>query len=188
MNEALDFSDLSDDQIVALASALAHEALRRNPAVAAAFEAALLTEQERAQAAVRGAQAGKAALLRQVEEISQRAAQEQAREETRQQRRKAMGVFVHRAAQITGRAVSDVTLVWSGVFTGPSGNHLFLNAGASGEEVTWHLVDYCPKTESIRVGWMLEKKKSDLLQWAREAAAAARALGVSNITIKGLEL
>lgn len=188
MSEGLDFSQLSDDQIVALASGLALEALRRKPAVAAALEKALATEQERVQAAMRGAQAGKQAQLHAVHEINRRAAHEQAREELRQHQRKLMAVFVRKAAEITGRALHDVTLVWTETFTGASGHRLYLNAGATGDEVTWHLINYCPKTESLRVGWMLEQRKAGLLLWAREAAAAAKALGLNHITVKGIDL
>ena len=49
-------------------------------------------------------------------------------------------------------------------------------------------MDYCPGEESIRVGWALQKHKPQLLQWAREAAAATRALGLDRITIKGIDL
>lgn len=183
----LDFSDLTDDQLVELASALAHEALMRNPAVAAAFEQALLTEQERAEAAMRGARMGKARQRQQVEDIHRRVAEEQAREELRQQRHAAVAGFVRRAAQLVARDLADVTLIWGNQYA--KGHRLYLNAGTNTETVgAVHLVDYNPKTEAIRVSWALERHKAGLLQWARETTAALRALGIDSITIKGIEL
>lgn len=187
MSDGLDFSDLSDDQIVELASALAHEALLRNPAVAAAFKQALLTEKERAEAAMRGARAGKARLIQEVEGIHQRAAEEQAREELRQRQHAAISTFVRQGALIVGRAISDVTLVWSNDYG--HGHHLYLNAGVSTETVgALHLVDYFPNTESIRVSWALESRKGDLLQWCRETTSAMRTLKLSSVTFKGIDL
>lgn len=45
--DELDFSGLSDDQLVELAIAIAKEAARRNPALQAAFAEALATERRR---------------------------------------------------------------------------------------------------------------------------------------------
>lgn len=45
--DELDFSGLSDDQLVELAIAIAKEAARRNPALQAAFAEALATEREK---------------------------------------------------------------------------------------------------------------------------------------------
>jgi hypothetical protein len=187
MSGGLDFSGLTDDQIVELASALAHEALMRNPAVAAAFQHALLTAQERAEAAVRGAQMGKARQRQQIEEIHRRAAEEQGREELRQRRHAAVAGFVRRAAQLVGRDPGDVTLVWMDQYG--NGHRLYLNAGTSTEGYgAMHLVDYTPQSEAIRVSWALDKRKADLLVWAREAVAALRALSIDSIFIKGIEL
>lgn len=188
MSEGLDFSDLTDDQIVELASALAREALSRNPALAAAFGSALETEQERAASELRAAKAAKALRQRSLEDTRQRVAVAQAQEELRQQRHEALAVFVRKAAALVGRSLDDVTLVWSSLYSSRSGNHLYLNAGTNGETITWHLVDYCPRDQSIKVGWALAKQKPELLQWAREATAALQALQITNITIKGIEL
>lgn len=185
--EGLDFSGLTDDQLVELAAALTHEALRRQPAVAAAFEQAVVTERERAEAALRAQAEVKKAQLQRVEEIARAAAAEAAREELKRKRAAVMAVFVRRGADLVGRDVRDVTLVWSATFSG-DGHHVYLNAGASGAECDWHLVDYCPKTESIRTSWALEHKKADLNHWAREVAAAARALNYSRIVVKGIEI
>jgi len=188
VSEGLDFTGLTDDQLVELAAALAYEALHRGAVTAQAFEQALETEKERFDAQTRAAQFAEQARKRSMDEIRKRAAQEQAREELRQQQRTAMAVFVRGGAHLVGRSVNDVTLVWTSSFTANRGHRLYLNAGTTGNEVTWHLVDYCPGEESIRVGWALQKHKPQLLQWAREAAAATRALGLDSITIKGIDL
>ncbi len=51
--DELDFSGLSDDQLVELAIAIAKEAARRNPALQAAFAEALATEREKIDARLR---------------------------------------------------------------------------------------------------------------------------------------
>ncbi|WP_218777862.1 hypothetical protein, partial [Pseudomonas aeruginosa] len=54
--DELDFSGLSDDQLVQLAIAIAKEAARRNPALQASFPEALATEREKIVARLRGAE------------------------------------------------------------------------------------------------------------------------------------
>lgn len=49
--EGLDFSGLTDDQLIALARGCCEEALRRNPAAAAAMQAMMLSEAEKARIA-----------------------------------------------------------------------------------------------------------------------------------------
>jgi hypothetical protein len=188
VSEGLDFSDLTDDQIVELATALAREALSRNPALAAAFGSALETEQERAASELRAAKAAKALQQRSLDDARQRLAVAQAQEELRQQQHEAMAVFVRKGAALVGRSLDDVTIVWSSLNCGKSGPRLYLNAGTNTEIVTWHLVDYCPRDEGIKVGWALVKQKAELLQWAREATAALEVLRITQITIKGIEL
>lgn len=188
MSGGLDFSDLTDDQIVELASALAREALSRSPALAEAFGSALETEQERAASELRAAKAAKALKRKSMEDTRQRVAVAQVQEELRQQQHEALAVFVRKAAALVGRRQDDVTLVWSSLYSSTTGTRLYLNAGTNTETVTWHLLDYCPWDQSIKVGWALEKQKADLLQWARETTAALEALRVTNITIKGIEL
>lgn len=183
----LDFSDLSDDQIVELAAGLAREALARNPAVAAALSQALLSEKEKADAALAGARMGRARQRQQIEDIHRRAAQEQAREEMRQKNLAALGVLVKRAASIVGRELQDVTLVW--MTDQHRGAQLLLNPGTNAEQIgVAHLVDFLPKTERLRTSWALDSRKPAILLWAREAAAALRAMGVSHITARGIEL
>ncbi len=191
MSENLDFSDLSDDQIVGLAVALAQEAMRRNPALSAAFAQALLDERERVEAAARGSQQAKQHAARVIAEQAEKAELEVQRERLRQQRQAALAQYLRRAADITGRAVSELTLVWKRHedFQPKSGPHLQLNAGATGASSSWHLVNYSERTQQLRTSPALHVKQADLLPWAREVCAAVRALGVDHTTvIKGIEL
>jgi hypothetical protein len=183
----LDFSDLTDDQVVSLAAALAGEALRRSPAVVDAMRAALLSEKERAEAAVKGAALGRERARQHVIETTRRAAQEQADEELRQKRLAALAVLLRRAALLTGRDVSDVTIVWGAHYSPET--KLYLNPGTSTETVgALHLVEYAPGSGAIKTSWALAQKKADLLGWAIETSAALRALGIKSGNFKGVEL
>lgn len=187
MTEQLDFSDLTDDQVVSLAAALASEALSRSPAVAEAMREALLSEKEKAEAAIKGAAIGRERARQTVIEINRRAAEEQAAEELRQKNLAAVGALLRRAAQLVGRDTRDVTLVWGKCY-GPE-QKLYLNPGTSTETVgALHLVEYAPGAETIKTSWALAPKKAELLGWAIEASAALRALGIRSGNFKGIEL
>lgn len=187
MSEGLDFSDLTDDQIVELAAALAHEALRRSPAMVAAFEAALVDEKQRAEAMARGAARAKARTARDLEEVARRAEHQQQQELLRQKRRDAMAVFLRQAAAITDRHAATLTLVWSGNYYG-KGPRLHLNTGTTGRDADWHLVDFSPATQALRTSPGLRGKTLELLQWAREASAAAAAIEPIACVIQGIEI
>jgi len=183
----LDFSDLTNDQIVELAAALAHEALRRSPATAAAFEAALVSEKERVAAAARGAEAAKHAALRAAQERAQEIEAANQREIRRQQDRDAMAAFLRAAARITGRSEKDLTLVWNSNLNG-LGPRLHLNAGTTGDISRWHLVNYDPRKQMLRTTPGLSAKTSELLAWARETTAGAQALNLGRVVVQGVEL
>lgn len=187
MSEGLDFSDLTDDQIVELASALAHEALIRSPALAAAFEAALVDEKQRAEALARGAAAAKARTLEEIREIGRRAEAQQQRELLRHKRRDALAIFLRQASMIAGRPVAELTLTWQSNRHG-FGPVLCLNAGTTGTDADWHLVEYRPRTQSLNTSPGLRAKTNELLQWAREASAAAAAIEPVACAIQGVEL
>ena len=59
----LDFSGLTDDQVVELARAAAREAVLRNPAAKAALEQAIATEAEQLDAEAKGGAAAKQRIL-----------------------------------------------------------------------------------------------------------------------------
>jgi hypothetical protein len=187
MSGGLDFSDLTDDQIVELASALAHEALSRNPALAAAFEKALVSEKERAEAAVRGSAAAKAQALQQIEARAREVEAAQQREILRQKNRNAMAHFLRAAAAITDRPVAGLTLVYKANEYG-RGPCVQLNVGATGDSHDWHLVSYSGRTQALKTSPGLRTKTGELLAWARETAAGAQALGLIGIVVQGVEL
>lgn len=187
MADGLDFSALTDDQIVELASALAHEALRRSPALAAAFEAAMVDEKQRAEAVARGAAAARARALAEAQEIGRRAEAQQQRELLRQKRRDALAIFLRQVSIITGRPAAALTLTWETNRHG-RGPVLCLNAGMTGTEADWHLVEYKPRTQSLRTSPGLRAKSPELMQWAREASAAAAAIEPIAAVIQGIEI
>lgn len=183
----LDFSDLTDDQIVGLAAALANEALLRSPAVAEAMREALLSEKEKAEAAIKGAALGRERARQTVIEINRRAAEEQAAEELRQKTLAAVGALLRQAAQLVGRDVRDVTMVWGAHYS--PGMKLYLNPGTSTETVgALHLVEYDLGSDAIKTSWALAQKTAELLGWAIETSAALRALGIKNGNFRGIEL
>lgn len=183
----LDFSELTDDQIVSLAAALANEALARSPAVVEAMRAALLSEKERSEAAIKGAALGRERARQQVIETTRRAAAEQAAEELRQKHLAAVAVLLRRAALLVGRNVSDVTIVWGAHYSPET--RLYLNPGTSTETVgALHLVEYTPSSGGIKTSWAIAEKKADLLGWAIETSAALRALGIKHGNFMGIEL
>jgi hypothetical protein len=186
----LDLSDLSDDQVVGLAVALAREAMRRNPALQAAFQQAIIDERARVEAAANGTARVKQAALQRIREQAERAELEVQRERLRRRVQDALAGYLCQAAAITGRPPAELTLVWKRRdFTRGSGPRLQLNAGATGEDASWHLVDFLEASQQLHTSPGLHDKHATLLPWAREACAAIRALGIDRATvIKGIEL
>jgi hypothetical protein len=203
----LDFSELTDDQIVELATALAEEAMRRNPALAAAFEQALVDARERFDAAVRaiekaridelerveaearGAGAAKAQALKAIEEQAKKAEAEIQKESLRRRNHEAMRKYLLAVAAILDRPVAKITLVYRPSDWGHKGPRIEVNQGSTGELASWHLVQYVQNTESLTTSPAARQKLPELNLWAREALAAIRALGINHsIVLKGIEL
>lgn len=183
----LDLSMLTDDQIVGLATALATEALRRSPALTAAFRDALITEKERIEAAARGgAQAKKEALARE-EQLSKQLEDENQREIARQRIRQKLSGLLKEGARIAGRDIADVTLVLTSFpYERPM---LYLNPGTSTATTgAVNLVHYDIHRQLIRTSWKLEPQKIELLRWAEATAAALRAMNISEIKVIGGKL
>ena len=185
----LDFSDLSDDQIVELAVGLAREAMRRNPALSAAFEKALVAEHERVQAAARGSARAKTEALAQIEAQAQRARAEVHRAEREARTAAALKIYLLRGADLARRAAEDVTLVWKmQTYTG-DGPILMLNAGTAGADASWHLIKYNVKKGTLHLSPAMRKHAAAAQAWADEAVAAIRALRLTTHTvIKGIQL
>lgn len=183
----LDFSDLTDDQIVELAVGLAHESMRRNPALVAAFQNAIITEKERIEAAAAAASIVKKKSLLDLRKEQERIQTAQLREQKRQERRDKMAIFLRKASEITGRDVCDLTLCWNCMYLG-NGPRLHLNAGTTGDITSWHLVEYRPDNLMLKTSPGLRSKTSDLLVWARETIAALEVLNLNSIVLNGVEL
>lgn len=190
MSDDLDFSELSDDQLVELAVALAREAMRRNPALQAAFAQALLDERERVEAAARGGARAKREAAQQLEEEMHRAAAAMAREQRRRRVQAALAAYLGRLAELLGKPVGEMTLVWKPKDFGRGpGPRLQVNQGTTGAEARWHLLDFVELDQRLYTSPGLHGRQADLLPWCREAAAAVHALGVKGtIVIKGAEV
>jgi len=185
----LDFSDLTDDQIVELAVGLAREAMRRNPALQIAFQQALLDEKERVEAAMRGSARAKAVERKRIEEQAARADIERQKEIERKRRHDALAAYLRRAADIMGRDVKTLSLVWVPQEIGEWRPYLRIVTGNAGVYSQWYLVNYDVQKEYLRTSPGLHNTHDDLLPWARETAATIRALGIGRETvIRGKEI
>ncbi|CBA14778.1 hypothetical protein [Xanthomonas albilineans] len=189
MSDDLDFSELSDDQIVELAVALAREAMRRNPALQAAFAQALLDERERVEAAARGSARVKQAAAQRLEQDAERAELAAERERRRQRIHGALVAYLARLAEIIGRPLGELTLVWKPKDYGRGpGPRLQVNQGATGADVRWHLLDFVAVDERLYTSPGLRSRQTELLPWFREVAAVANAFGlVHTFVVKGIE-
>lgn len=189
--EGLDFSELTDDQIVELAVALAREAMRRNPALSAVFEQSLLDERARVEAAARGTEQARRAAAAELESQSRRAEAARQQEHLRQRQQFALSEYLRQVAGIIGKDPTEITLVWNRTHfeRGGSAPKLQVNQGATGTDAQWHLIDYVPGTDQLYTSPGLRKKHAELLPWCRETMASIRALDLRySIAIKGIEL
>lgn len=183
MSDGLDFSDLTDDQIVGLATALAREAMSRDPALQAAFKQSLLDEKERVEAAAKGSERARRAERARVEKQAQAAALAQIKERERQRVHNALIAYLRAIADVIGHEISNLTLVWSQLNYGRGGHRLQINLGKTNELVRWHLIDYGADDERLYVSPGLRRKESEIMPWCREAVAAIRALQIDRTTI-----
>jgi hypothetical protein len=184
----LDFSGLTDDQIVELARGLAQESMRRNPATAAAFEAALIEEKERVEAAAKGAEKSKRAALLEIKRQEEKAEELRQKEALRKRRQIAIEKYLLAVAEILEKPASKITLVFSPNWFS-DGPVIMVNQGATGELAHWHLVKYVARTESLSASPAAQTRLAELNAWARETIAAIRALGIDRTTVlKGIEI
>ncbi len=185
----LDFSDLSDDQLVELGIAIANEALRRQPAVAAALKEGMVAEAERIDAQLRGQEKAKQQSLKALEEQAHKAQAVQEREKLRRRTAEAVGRYLGALAVLIERPVAELTLVWKPSDFGQSGPHIEVNLGMTGEFARWHLVKYIEREQSLVTSPGVRKKALEVKAWAIETCAAIRALGVDRtIVVTGAEL
>lgn len=181
----LDFSDLSDDQLVELAICIAQEAARRNPALQAAFAEALATEKEKIDAALRGSARARARQIEQAERVAEAASKAVAEERMRGKRVELMQRYLMQVAELIGRTPQELTLVWKPQdwTRRTKGPRLQVNLGETGADMAWHLIDYAEATDQIWTSPALAKVATSLLPWAREVCAAVHAIGIDRTTV-----
>ncbi|MHB1057260.1 MAG: hypothetical protein ACYC0F_05190 [Rhodanobacter sp.] len=185
-DDGLDFSGLSDDQIVELAVALAREAMFRNPALQAAFSQALLDERERVEAASRGNAKAKMAEVERVERQAAAAAEAISRESERKRVHGALAAYLRAGAEIVGQKPADITLIWDCDSLQARGEppRLRINLGRQ----TWSLVDYDVAGDYVYTSPGLHGKRAALEPWCRETSAALSALGIGKTTkLRGID-
>ncbi|WP_166737478.1 hypothetical protein [Pseudomonas aeruginosa] len=189
--DELDFSGLSDDQLVELAIAIAKEAARRNPALQAAFAEALATEREKIDARLRGAERARQYEIQQAERVAEAASKAVADEKMRSKRTELLRRYLEQLAYLIGRPPQELTLVWktSDWTRRVSGPRLQVNLGSTGTDVKWHLIDYAEATDQIWTSPALAKLTPSLQPWAREVCVAVRAINFDRTTVaRGAEI
>lgn len=167
----LDFSGLTDDQVVELARAAAREAVLRNPAAKAALEQAIATEAEQLDAQVRGGAAAKQHILNtlrrqaEAEVLKQHEADERARWE------KALRPHLLSAADLVGRQPAEITV--SDYHDGGS-RRVRIVTGPNPAGPGWYLVLYDPSKDAVYTSPAMRSKQAQALEWARAFHAATR--------------
>nr|WP_308006626.1 hypothetical protein [Xanthomonas albilineans] len=185
-DDDLDFSELTDDQIVGLAVALAREAMRRNPALQAAFAQSLLDERDRVEAAARGGEQAKRDEAARIEQQAKAAGDAEARERERQRVHDALAAYLRAGAAIIGHRPQDVTLMWDRTPHQTRGKAPKLRLNPLRQQ--WSLVEYDVTAEDIHTSPGLRSKRAALLPWCREASAAIQALGIDRTTtLRGID-
>lgn len=192
----LDFSALSDDQVLELAVAIAREAVSRHPAVREAFKAAIATEAQRLDAAASGTEAARAQALADVRKSAQDAAYRRSVADASAHRDAQLQEFalatLNAAADNVGRNPRDITVViaLAGEF-GDRVRHVrrvLINAGALGEHARWHLCEFIVRSGSVHTSPGLKPHAGALAAWARQLAQDAAALGLDrDLTLIGAE-
>lgn len=202
MSPGLDFSGLSDDQLVELVREACQEAVRRNPAVEAATRQVMIDEAERARVAREAATAETAVLrARERERIAREAAEQvrradeeanrarrqaeaeaeadRAREAAEASQRAAMSWLRRAAEAANGRKPSSISLL---KIKTNYGNRVLLNPGSDRYQRD-HLADYNIDRKSISTTKDLVKCKPALAALLAEFAA----LHPGNIHIAGAD-
>lgn len=177
---SLDFSGLTDDQLVELVREACHEAIRRNPGLRAAVENVMLDEAEKARVAKEATERAAAAMrARERERIAAEAAaavREKAERESAPERaRRAMeegrkaaeaaraaeasGMnWLRRAAILVNRRPSEISILYVST---KFGTRAMINIGAE-RHTRDHLADYNSETKVIKTPKELIKAKPAL--------------------------
>ncbi len=196
---SLDFSHLSDDQLISLIREALRECVARNPSVKAAAQSAFLDEQEKARIATAAAEA-EAARLRALErERISKEATEKVRRATEDQRQEATAreaelakiqaaeegkkaataaaakeqedkSWFRRAASLVDREPSKITICW---LRTNYGCRVLINEGSDSQYAPKHLVDWNRDSSEIKTVRDLVGRKPELIAFCAEFAAAA---------------
>lgn len=189
MMDGLDFSALTDDQLVGLIRAAIDEALTRNPAVARAAEDCMLDAAERARIAAEASAAEAAALRARERERVANEARAKVREEEAQRnaaairqrqaaeaqraaeaairREEAAKSWLARAAALVDKPPSGIIMVYAQ--TG-YGRRVLINEGNNRYDRE-HLVDYDAAALNISTTRALVRRKAELIRFCAEAAS-----------------
>ena len=192
--DKLDFSELTDDQLLQLLRAGFEEAGRRNPAVAAAIRAAGLDEVEKVRIAAAAAES-EAARLRALEreriarEATEKVRRENAANETvaraaeavkaaaaaqekERQRMSRIDTILQRAAALVGRRSWEITVVClKNDQNYGGGTRILINSGEESRYSKNHLVDWNSGNGKIATVRALIGKKLELVGLCAEFAA-----------------
>ena len=190
----LDFSSLTDDQLVELLRATLNECVQRNPAVQAAAQSAIIDEKEKAEIAKQAAEQEAAKLRAQERERIAKEAAERVRRENeerdrvQQAKRKEQEVakaaenaakaasealekderekeWLRRAGQLVGVDPWNVTISY---FQSSYGVRVVINLGEESRFDRDHLVDWNAKTNKIKAKRQLIGKKPELIRFCVE--------------------
>ncbi|MBN3262979.1 hypothetical protein [Pectobacterium brasiliense] len=186
---SLDFSDLTDDQLIELARACCEEAMRRNPAAQQAMRDMMLSEAEKARIAKNASELEiRSQRARERERIAKEATakaryDEEARiadaraksaqeaikrtRDSAEQRKHRAIALLRQAAELTHRAPDDLGIVYCKTNRGV---RVMINPN-SGRYTNIHLVDYYVETEEIHTVQALVKSKTELAAFCAGVAA-----------------
>ena len=178
----LDFSGLTDDQLVELARACCMEAIRRNPAAAQAMQDMMIGEAERARIAKSASAAEiRAARARERERIAKQAREQAQHEEALRTAEAKRQAAMQAQQRLRERDMALLREVAGLLDTDPArlsilhlqsayGQRLLVNEG-SDRYARQHLIDYQVRTGEIKVKRGLAKQRAALAAFAAAAAA-----------------
>lgn len=165
----LDFSGLTDDQVVELARAAAREAVLRNPAAKAALAQAIATEAEQLDAQADGGAAAKQRILNSLRSRAEAEALKQHEAEEEATWSRSLQKHLLAAAELVGRPAAEIT---ASDFHDGGQRLVRIVTGPNPAGPGWYLVLYNPAKDSIATSPALRSKQAQALAWAREFHAA----------------
>ncbi|MCA0240194.1 MAG: hypothetical protein LCI02_04985 [Proteobacteria bacterium] len=183
----LDFSGLTDDQVVDLARAAAREAVMRNPAARAALASAVASDAEQLAAQAAGGAAAKQRVLDSIRARAEREGIERHAAREQQRWQESLRGHLISAAAIVGRGPHELTI---SDYDDGSGQRVRIVLGANPAGPGWCFVQYDLRRDRITMSPALKPKELEARAWALAFHAATRdPNGVHRRTIlRGAEL